>query len=294
MTDLALPEGLSLVDSPLPGIRVETPAATGLIYFNGAHVAEWTPAGERPVLWLSQSSNYEAGKAIRGGVPLIFPWFGAGADGNQTPAHGFARLAQWSLMRAKVSDTGIATIQLTLSGAEIDPELSGNMPSDYQLEMHITMGRTLILQLVVTAGDTPLRFEEGLHTYFAVGDIKQVSIDGVDGAAFSDRVTGQTGTQEGPVTFEGETDRVYESRQYLARINDPAWERTLQVEKVGSSQTVIWNPWIDKSKAMADFGDDEWTDMVCVEAVNTREQAVVLNARQRHLMSQTISIHHSA
>lgn len=292
MTDLELPEGLTLVDSPLPGIKVDTPKASGLVYFHGAHVAEWTPAGERPVLWLSESSVYEDGKAIRGGVPLIFPWFGGGASGGLKPQHGFARLQQWKLKNAKISPTGNVTIQLALGGAEVDPELSGNMPRDYNLEMHVTMGRTLILQLIVTAGDAPIRFEEGLHTYFAVGDIKQASVEGVEGAAYTDRVTDQGGTQDGAVRFTGETDRVYESRQFLARINDPAWGRTIQIEKVGSAQTVIWNPWIDKSKAMADFGDDEWTGMVCVEAVNTREQAIILGRRQRHLMSQTISIQH--
>lgn len=288
----ALPEGLTLIDSPLPGIKVDTPAASGLIYFNGAHVAEWTPAGERPVLWLSDSSLYEAGKAIRGGVPLVFPWFGGGASGGLKPQHGFARLQNWNLKHAKVSSSGVAKIQLALGGAEVDRDLSGNMPRDYNLEMHITMGRTLILQLIVTAGDAPIRFEQGLHSYFAVGDINQVSVEGVDGAAYEDRVTGHNGTQQGAVRFTGETDRVYESRQFLARILDPVWDRTIQIEKVGSAQTVIWNPWIDKSKAMADFGDDEWTGMVCVEAVNTREQAVVLGRRKTHLMSQTISIHH--
>ncbi len=290
--NVVLPEGLTLIESPLPGIRVETPAASGTIYFNGAHVAEWTPAGERPVLWMSERSNFEAGQPIRGGVPVIFPWFGTGASGGLTPQHGFARQARWNLVAAKVSSSGAATIHLTLGGEEIDREVSGNMPRDYQLEMHVTMGRTLILQLVVTAGDSPIRFEQGLHTYFAVGDIRQASIEGLDQAAYSDRVTGTSHTQDGAVRFTGETDRVYESRQYLARIVDPAWDRTIQIEKVGGMQTVIWNPWVGKSAAMADFGDDEWPGMVCVEAVNTREQAVVLGRGKRHLLSQTISVQH--
>lgn len=289
MTHLLLPAGITLVDEPLPGIRVETPAASGVIYLNGAHVAEWTPADQRPVLWLSQSSVFEPGKPIRGGVPLIWPWFGAGASNQLAPAHGFARLEQWHLEQANVSPSGTANIVLGLEGSEVDPSLSPDLPHDYRLEMHVSMGRTLLLQLVVIAGDHPVTFEEGLHTYFAVGDITKVRVAGLDGAAYSDRMTNQSTTQDGDVTFTAETDRVYESRGTV-RIVDEAWQRTILIEKVGSAQTVVWNPWVAKAAAMPDFGDSEYPEMVCVEAVNTRDQTIVLQPHQRHLLGQTITV----
>ena len=289
MTELELPEGLTAFETPLPGIKVDTPAAQGVIYTNGAHVAEWTPAGARPVLWLSASSVFEPGKAIRGGIPIIWPWFGAGADNDKAPAHGFARLSEWHLRHAQGSPAGVATMLFGLEGWEVPEHLTSDMPRDFTLGLQVSMGRALSVQLMVTAGAEDLRFEGGLHTYFAVGDIKKTRVEGLDGAAFSDRLTNQTQVQSGAVDFTGETDRVYESKE-STRIVDEAWGRTIQVEKVGSSQTVVWNPWIAKAAAMADFGDDEWTGMVCVEAVNTREQSIVVPAGETHLLSQTISL----
>lgn len=286
MSELLLPAGLTAIDSPLPGIKVDTPAAQGVIYFNGAHVAEWTPADARPVLWMSEKSLLEEGKAIRGGVPVIFPWFGTGPDGDQTPQHGLARLAQWHLTHAKVSESGIVTMSLTLPIHELD---APDIPADCTVELHVSMGRALMLQLVVTAGTQPVSFEAALHTYFAVSDITQVRIEGLDATSYADKVSGGVVEQSGPVTFSGETDRVYESHT-STRIIDEGWQREIMVEKVGSAQTVVWNPWIDKSAAMPDFGDDEWPGMVCVEAVNSREQAITVRPGDRHLMSQTISL----
>ncbi|NLI84549.1 MAG: D-hexose-6-phosphate mutarotase [Propionibacterium sp.] len=289
MTDIELPEGITLLDAPLAGIKVDTPAATGVIYFNGAHIAAWTPAGQHPVLWLSDQAILEPGKAIRGGIPLLWPWFGAGDDGQHTPMHGIARVSTWNLLRAKVSPAGTANIVLGLDGAAVDPGLAPDLPRDYRLELHISMGKTLIVQLVVFAGDSELFFEDGLHSYFAVGDIHKTRIEGLDGAAYSDRLTDGCATQQGAVSFEGETDRIYESRETL-RIIDDEWNRTLLIEKVGSAQSVIWNPWIAKAAATPDLGNDDWQEFVCAEAVNVRDQSVNVEPDGRHLISQTISI----
>ena len=289
MSDLTLPAGIEYIDAPLPGIKVDTPAASGTIFFNGAHVAEWTPAGQRPVLWLSKSSDFEVGKAIRGGVSLVWPWFGTGASGDQTPAHGFARLADWHLREARVSDSGTATLKFIPGDGWWDAVRAAGLPDDFQLEYNVSMGPTLMLQLVTIAGDSPLSFEEGLHTYFAVSDVRQVRVEGLDGAVYADRLTDGHTTQQGPVEFTGETDLVFDSVA-ATRIIDSGYNRTILIEKVRSAQTVVWNPWIDKARAMPDYGDEEWPQMVCVEAVNVREQAVTLDPRERHLMSQTISV----
>ena len=145
------------------------------------------------------------------------------------------------------------------------------------------------MQLVVFAGVSELFFEDGLHSYFAVGDIHKTRIEGLDGAAYSDRLTDGCATQQGAVSFEGETDRIYESRETL-RIIDDEWNRTLLIEKVGSAQSVIWNPWIAKAAATPDLGDDDWQEFVCAEAVNVRDQSVNVEPGGRHLISQTISI----
>ncbi|MFB9618652.1 D-hexose-6-phosphate mutarotase [Brooklawnia cerclae] len=289
MTEEALPEGIVPIEGPLPGFRVETAAATGVVYLNGAHVAEWTPAGHKPVLWMSGSSDYQPGRAVRGGVPLVFPWFGGGPEGDRVPAHGFARLATWHLISAAVSPKGTATLRFGLDGPQVTDAVADSFTHDYGLEMHVSLGETLLQQLVVVAGDEELAFEEGLHTYFAVGDVRHTHVEGLEGEAYFDKVTGSCATQEGLVTITAETDRIYESASNT-RIVDEAWGRTIQIEKVGSAQTVVWNPWVDKSRTMTDFGDDEWPGMLCVETVNSREQSITLAPGQRHLMSQTISI----
>lgn len=287
--DIELPEGITAVNDPLPGLSVETAAGRGQICFNGGHVLAWTPAGADPVLWTSASSRFAAGSPIRGGVPLVWPFFGQGADGTRTPQHGFARISEWDLREATVSPSGRATITLGLTTDRVPAELRGGVPDDVELLMQVTMGSSLELRLIVQAGEVPVDFEEGLHTYFTVGDVRRVRVTGLDQAAYEDRVSGQGFTQHGDITFTGETDRIYESTDTV-RIVDPVLGRTIQISKAGSAQSVVWNPWIDKSAAMADFGDDEWTGMVCVEAVNVRDAAIHLEPHQRWLLAQTIEL----
>ena len=290
MTDLVLPEGITTSSSPIPAVNVDAAAAHGKVYLNGAHVAEWTPAGAEPVLWMSQKSDFEAGKPLRGGIPLCFPWFGPGRPGNLAPGHGFARLAQWTLTKAEVDDAGVATLgfQLTaddcrgVSGAE-------NWTADFTAALTVVFGPELDVTFEVTAGDAPIDFEEAMHSYLAVGDIQQVKVVGLDGADFLDKVAGERRVQEGDVVFTGETDRVYDSTATV-RVEDPVGGRTILVSKTNSKNTVVWNPWMAKAAAMADYGDQEWPGMVCVEAANALDDAVELGAGESCTISQHLAI----
>lgn len=290
MTDLVLPEGITTSSSPLPAIVVDTPAAHGKVYLNGAHVAEWTPAGAEPVLWMSQQSDFEAGKPLRGGIPLCFPWFGPGRPGNLAPGHGFARLAQWTLAKAEVDDAGVATLGFHLTADDCSATSGAeNWTADFTADLTVAFGPELDVTLEVTAGDTPIDFEEALHSYLAVGDIKQVRVVGLDGASYLDKVAGGERVQEGDVVFAGETDRVYESSGDV-RVEDPAGGRTILVSKANSKNTVVWNPWIAKAAAMPDYGDDEWPGMVCVEAANALDNAIELGAGESFSMNQHFAI----
>ncbi len=290
MTDLVLPEGITTSSSPIPAVNVDTAAAHGKVYLNGAHVAEWTPAGAEPVLWMSQKSDFEAGKPLRGGIPLCFPWFGPGRPGNLAPGHGFARLAQWTLTKAEVDDAGVATLGFHLS-ADDCRGVSGaeNWTADFTAALTVVFGPELDVTFEVTAGDAPIDFEEAMHSYLAVGDIGQVRVVGLDGADFLDKVAGERRVQEGDVVFTGETDRVYDSTAAV-RVEDPAGGRTILVAKTNSKNTVVWNPWIAKAAAMADYGDQEWPGMVCVEAANALDNAVELGAGESCSMSQHLAI----
>ncbi|MGO4957653.1 D-hexose-6-phosphate mutarotase [Luteococcus sp. Sow4_B9] len=285
-TSTDLPQGITAETvNGLPALRVETELGRGLVFLHGAHVAEWQPAGKEPVLWMSGASEYAPDKPLRGGVPICFPWFGPGREGDRTPAHGFARLSDWTLVEARVQD-GAATLALELTAGQVAD--LGGFPDDFTARLTVTLAQTLTLDLTVTAGEQPLDFEEALHTYFDIADVHQTVVRGLDGARFLDKVAGGDEIQQGEVNFTMETDRVYFSEE-TTQIVDGGRNRTIVVDKSNSSNTVVWNPWVDKSSRMADFGDDEWTGMCCVESANVLANAVSLTPGGQHTMSVTIS-----
>jgi glucose-6-phosphate 1-epimerase len=139
---------------------------------------------------------------------------------------------------------------------------------------------------------TPFTYEAALHTYFHVSDAREVEVTGLEGVEFIDKVDAGTRKQQGaePLRFTGETDRVFVQTTAPVTLHDPGMKRRIVVEKTGSLTTVVWNPWIAKSAAMADFGDDEWPGMVCIETANAGENAVTLAPGAVHLMSTLISV----
>ena len=266
-----------------------TAAATGTVYDHGAHVVEWTPEGHRPVLWMSAASMLETGRPIRGGVPICFPWFGAGPDGDRAPAHGFARITAWDLV-SHIS-TGAGTDLEFLLCSPGTPEFPHPLEARYR--MHL--GSRLRLALEVTnTGTERLTYEAALHTYLAVSDIRGVTVSGLAGAEYLDKAPGAAGSrnvQVGDITFIGETDRVYTSAADVV-ITDPGLGRRVTVRKSGSANTVVWNPWIDKAAAMPDFGDDEWPGMLCVEGANVLDRSVTLAPGTSHTMGYTLIVEH--
>lgn len=285
MSDLDLPRGISLVTSHgLPAYRIDTPLCTGLVYEHGAHVASWAPAGADEVLWMSDDSVFSADTAIRGGIPVCFPWFGPGRSGGMTPAHGFARLSEWYLVGASV-EKGTAHLSLELTADEAGD--LGGFPDDFTARLDVAMGRKLTVSLTVTAGEAPLDLEEALHTYLAVGDVREVTIEGLAGAQYLDKLDGEHHQQDGEVTFRGRTDRVY--RSTATTVVDDGRRRVV-VAKQGSADTVVWNPWDEVAAQMGDFTSDQWPHMCCVEAANCLDDAVTVAPGASHTMSTTISL----
>jgi glucose-6-phosphate 1-epimerase len=260
----------------LPRVSVTSDLATAEIYLHGAHLTQWQPRGARPVLFMSEESLFEPGKPIRGGVPVCFPWFGPKPD---SPAHGFARIREWDLESCKVEPGGSVRAAFRLESDEST------------LGLTFTIGRTLEMVLEVRA-KAAFTFEEALHTYFAVGDVRQVTVEGLENTDYLDKVESfQRKKQPAePIRIVGETDRVYLNTRTPCVVRDPAVGRTLTIEKEGSGTTVVWNPWIAKSKAMADFGDDEWPRMICVETANVGDGALRLEAGGSHRMRVHIRV----
>ncbi|HLV04120.1 D-hexose-6-phosphate mutarotase [uncultured Georgenia sp.] len=282
-----LPDSVTLAEGEggLPVVRVATAVATGEVYLHGAHVTAWTPAGSDPVIWVSGAARFAAGEAIRGGIPICFPWFGAGREpGLAPPAHGFARITGWRLIDG-VDVDGAVTLTFRLTDADVRGlPAAAAWPHAFTATYRVTFGRELDVALTVeNTGDGEISFEEALHTYLAVSDARTTTVVGLDGAPYLDKVTGGPDpvTQRGEVTFTGETDRVYLSAADVI-VRDEGAARSIGVTKEGSANTVVWNPWVDKAAAMADFGDDEWPAMVCVETANVLDDAVVLRPGERH------------
>jgi len=280
--------GIEKGKNGLDVIRISTDAAEAEIYLNGAHVTQWQPRDAKPILWMSESSLFQAGKAIRGGVPLIFPWFGARAGHPQSPAHGFARTLPWEVVKLSKTDNHQAQVVLALKSSA---QTRSIWPQDFALKYTVTVGTQLTLELEVTnTGGEAFTFEEAMHTYLAVGDARQVSVHGLEDTIFIDKVqqmARRVQTDE-PVTITGETDRVYLNTRAACVLKDPVWARTLIVEKSHSDATVIWNPWIAKAKAMSDFGDDEWPHMICIETCNVADHQVTLPPGASHKMTARI------
>ena len=246
----------------LPKVLVETPWSSAEIYLHGAHVTHFQKNGEAPLLFLSQASEFLADKPIRGGVPIIFPWFG---PREGLPSHGFARTAAWDLTARSVQPDGSVKLYFRL-------------PTVIEVKYRVTVGETLAMELLVrNTGETDYTFESCLHTYFSISAIKAIAITGLAGVTYLDKVTGSTTVESiAPLHIANEVDRIYQDTTAAVEIHDPGLRRTIRVEKSGSNSTVVWNPWLDKSQRMADFGDDEYLQMVCVESGNVAAHKITL------------------
>jgi len=270
------------------------------VYLHGAHLLQFQPAGQAPLLFVSKESRFEAGKPIRGGVPICFPWFGPRADDPKAPMHGFARDRNWKFKTVERLPDGSVTAVLILKWT---PTLLQLWPHRFTATHTITLdarGDRVTMELAVKNLDpldaveamTPFTFEEALHTYFAVGDIRQVTITGLENVTFIDKTDGFTRKQQPaePLKITGETDRVFINATGPTKVDDPANHRRIVVEKSNSNSTVVWNPWINKAKAMADFGDEEWPGMVCIETANVAENAITLRPKQSHVLKATVRV----
>lgn len=303
--------GFETTASGLVAARVTSPAAEATIYLQGAHVTHWKPAGEAPAIFLSQRAEFAPGKPIRGGVPIVFPWFAERHDGKTGPQHGFARISEWELVFA-----GMSGDEVHLAFALGPNELSRSLGFDhFKVGYRVTVGRKLTLELGVqndsgnggargggpaaataakdqAAEGAPLVFEEALHTYYAVADARRVSIDGLGGVTYIDKVDGfkQKVQPPGPLRFEGRTDRPYLSTEATCVLHDPAGGRRITVAKSGSRSTVVWNPWQEFTAGMKDMEPDAWLHMTAIETANVGEDAVTLKAGETHTMRADVSI----
>jgi len=291
-----IPERLKRFDIPgrvtlqegngeMPKVEVETDWSSAEIYLHGAHVTDFGKKGEPPLLFTSHFSRFQDRQPIRGGIPVIFPWFG---DREGEPAHGYARLADWDLHEATTVPEGGVSLRFSLA----DRSFSATCPP-FQANYVVTVTDQLTLELIITnaSGDQPFTFETCLHSYFTVSDASAISITGLKGVSYLDKVdrfAQKTDTAEA-IRIDAEVDRTYFDTTGPVEILDPKFQRKIRVEKSGSASTVVWNPWITKSQQMPDFGNEEYKQMVCVESGNVGPNKVTLPPGKSAVLRVTLS-----
>lgn len=277
-----------LVDSDLGGPVVELQARGGraVVALQGAQVLSYVPTGGRDVLWLSPVARLGTGKAVRGGIPVCWPWFGPHPSDRAMPAHGLVRAVPWRVIDRAASETDV---RVRLGWPTIEGS-TGQSGSHLRLHLDVKLGDALTLELVTTNdGPAPVAITQALHTYVAVGDIGSTEIGDLDACDYIDQLdAGAMKRQCGPVRFDGEIDRIYLGSPPVITIRDGSSPRRIVVAATGSASTVVWNPWIEKAARLGDVGADGYRRFVCVETANAGTDVRTLAPGATHALSATL------
>ncbi len=268
--------------------RLHSIDAEATITLHGAHVLSYQVDGEQPILWLSPSAVFQEDKAIRGGIPICWPWFANHPSDAKKPAHGFARTALWRVLNTEHTPNA----EIIRLGLEASEETRVMWPHDFKLIYEVTLSDMLTAKLTIHNPSTEaFSFTGALHSYFGASHISRVQVTGLEDVTYTDSIDEcQKRQQEGPIKFTQEVDRIYVDTEDTCLIHDRAWDRTVRVAKEGSKSTVVWNPWVDKSKRMTDFGDSEYNEMLCVETANAASDEITLPPGASHVLGVTLSL----
>lgn len=295
MTPTTTPTAERFIQDDLALWRIQTPYGRAVVAEQGAQLLSYLPVGEPPLVWLSEQARYVRGESVRGGVPVCWPWFGdldrnptqvrAGVKADRhvlAPKHGFVRTQDWSH-----AETSIETDAVTLVFRLDVAEGIGGWGQPAHLTLRLRFASTLTIELGVTnESPQPMIVSQALHTYFAVSDVRQVQVHGVDGARFIDTLDDwQTKTQAGVLRFTGETDRIYLDVGKTLVIEDPGWSRSIQIQTAHSASAVIWNPWIDKAARLSQFADDAWQRMLCIETARVWDDLLTISPGETGYMA---------
>jgi len=266
-------------------VEIFNASARAKIALQGAHLFHYERVGEDPLLWLSKKSLFKTGKAIRGGVPVCWPWFGKNPADRELPQHGFARTSVWNLLEVKEIDGHTTEVVLQLLPSAGSLQL---WPRKFELLLTITVDRELVLSLTTKNCDAQaFEITAALHSYFAVENVEKVHVEGLADKSYFDSVTGEECKQQGDITVYKEVGRIYRKVDYPVTLYDQT--RTIHVDAQGSSSVVVWNPWEDKCVAMADMEDDAYKTMLCIETANAPGNAIQLAPGEEHTLTSIVS-----
>ena len=276
--------------------EIDNTYAKASIALHGAHVTSFIPKGEKPVIWTSPSAIYKKGKAIRGGIPVCWPWFSAHPDDSTKPSHGFVRNRNWEVVKteavvASLTDSSREPYTRVVFQLTDTEEMRTLWPHAFKVQLAVCVGSKLTVSLTTTNTDNSSFMVGGvLHSYFSIADISETIITGLEATSFIDSLDGMKKKQEAtPIEFTREVDRVYVNTTEPTLIHDCSNSRIIRVEKSGSDSTVVWNPWKEIATNMADMNDDGYKEMVCVETTNALEDLYSLNPGESHTLRAIIS-----
>jgi glucose-6-phosphate 1-epimerase len=285
---------ITFIEGPagMPLIEVNTARASAKVALYGGQMLSFKPAGaEHDLFYLSEKAIYQQGKAIRGGVPLCWPWFGDDPGSLGRQAHGFARNLFWDVLDSQVHDDN-AEITLGLQSTATSKQW---WPSEFRLRKKIHIGDTLNISLTTeNKGEIPFSISKALHSYFRVGDIKQTRVSGLDGVDYLDKTQAFSQyKQNGDITADKETDRVYLNAPQRVEIVDSLLKRRIEIQHDGADNFVVWNPW-DKAAALYDMSADDYEQFICVETANAIANSVIIAPGAAHNMQVSYKINSEA
>lgn len=278
-TDHGLADQLKIGEGKgsFPIIEINNAKASALISLYSGQVLSFRPKAEtQDVMFLSDKAYYQTGKAIKGGIPICWPWFGPDPEGLGRTAHGFVRNRMWNMVRSLTTTNGDTQVTLGLSDT---PETQAIWPKAFELTLVVTVGESLMVELITrNKGNAPFTVTQALHTYFKVGDVSQVQVLGLDGIQFLDKTDGgNEKTQVGAVTISEEVDRVYTNVTAAELvIVDTSFDRRIHITAQASKTAVVWNPWMEITAGMADLDDNDYKGFICVETANAAEDVVAI------------------
>ncbi len=281
-----LSDSISIVEKDqIKIVRIIHDKATAAVSLFGGHVLSFQPKNKPDLLWMSDISAFDGKTAIRGGIPVCWPWF----SNISSPNHGFARINEWKIVEHRENEEGV----MLCLGLDANRHTLPQWPHQFKLRLYVEVGDELKVTLDIKNNDTQAwAFTSALHSYLNIGDINKVSVTGM-GASYIDKL------QSGAVCKGGDTltltsgiDRIYTEPQSKISVQDPVLDRCINVENSGNNTAVLWNPWVENSKASADISDDGYLTMLCVESVlyaPTLEKSKVLEPGESYKLATTIS-----
>ena len=264
------------VHSSFPLIKINNQYASAVISLYGGQVLSYTQHEEDELLFLSDKAFYEVGKAIKGGIPICWPWFGADPEGKGRPAHGFARNSLWDLGSTEQTASGETKVVISLLSNDVIKKL---FPFEFKLSLTVVVGKELDIELTTRNMDEEsFDITQALHTYFSVEDVNSVAVLGLDGSDYLDKAKSNTGeenkTQKGDVIFDSEVDRIYLNVPSNLKIKQKDSVKSTEIKSTNNKTAVVWNPWKELCEKSADLKPDDYTRFVCVETANAADDVI--------------------